>query len=169
MVFILFHGQVAVERGFSVNKEILVENMQKRSLISQRIVCDQLGCYRSNLEDYKIPRELLLRCKSAWRKYDDFLKEEKEKKVVSEGQRKRKLICEEIDEIKKKKQDLRKCIKSLEDDITKYSIEAEEKADLVFLTKANSFRKTKMEKEKTIIALDSALGKLGKNLKSIAK
>ena len=55
VVFVLFHGQGGVERGFSVNKEILVENMQKESLISQRIVCDQLGCYRSNLEDYKIP------------------------------------------------------------------------------------------------------------------
>ena len=102
VVFVLFHGQGGVERGFSVNKEILVENMQKESLISQRIVCDQLGCYRSNLEDYKIPRELLQRCKSAWRKYDEFLNEEKKKKVVSEGQRKRKLIREEIDEIKKR-------------------------------------------------------------------
>ena len=169
VVFVLFHGQAGVERGFSINKEILVENMQKESLISQRIVCDQLECYRSSLEDYKIPRELLLRCKSAWRKYDEFLNEEKKKKVVSEGQRKRKLIREEIDEIKKKKQNLRKCIKTLEDDIAKYSIEAEEKADLVFLAKANSFRKTKIEKEKTVKALDSALEKLDKNLKNISK
>ena len=136
MVFVLFHGQAGVKRGFSINKEILVENMQKESLISQRIVCDQLGCCRSNLEDYKIPRELLLRCKSPWRKYDEFLNEEKKKKVVSKGQRKRKLICEEIDEIKKKKQDLRKCIKTLEDDIAKCSIKAEEKADLAFFNKS---------------------------------
>ena len=79
------------------------------------------------------------------------------------------MIREEIDEIKKKKQDLRKCIKALEDDIAKYSIEAEEKADLVFLTKANSFHKTKIEKEKTVKALDSALEKLDKNLKNISK
>ena len=167
IVFVLFHGQADVERGFSVNKEILVENMLKESLISQRLVCDQLGCYRSNLENYKVSRELLLRCKNAWRKYNDYLEEKKKEKVVSEGDRKRKLIREEIDEIKKKKQNLRKCIQTLEGDITKYSFEAEEKADLDLLTKANSFRKTKDEKEETIKALDRALAKLDKNLKGI--
>ena len=32
------HGQAAVERGFSVSKELLVENLQQISLVSQRIV-----------------------------------------------------------------------------------------------------------------------------------
>ena len=33
IVFSLSHGQVDVERGFSVNKELLVENLQQTSLI----------------------------------------------------------------------------------------------------------------------------------------
>ena len=36
LVFTLSHGQAAVERGFSDNKEVLVENMQELSLVSQR-------------------------------------------------------------------------------------------------------------------------------------
>ena len=36
----LSHGQAVVERGFSVNKEILVENLQQKSLINQRMVYD---------------------------------------------------------------------------------------------------------------------------------
>ena len=66
VAFILLHCQAGVEREFSVNKELLVNNMQKKSLISQRIIYDQFSCYRSNLEDYKRPRDVLLSCKSAW-------------------------------------------------------------------------------------------------------
>ena len=38
LVLTLSHGQAGVERGFSVNKDILVENMQELSLFSQRQV-----------------------------------------------------------------------------------------------------------------------------------
>ena len=52
--------------------------------------------------------------------------------------------------------------------IAKYIIEAEEKADLVLLTKANSLQKTKIEKE-DIKAIDNALQKLGKDLQCLGK
>ena len=62
---------------------------------------------------------------------------------------------------------LRKILKTIDEDVAKYSIEAEEKADLVLLTEANSFWKTKIEKENAIKALDNALQKLDKDLKSL--
>ena len=34
-VFVLSHGQSVAERGFSINKEVEVENLKKVSLISQ--------------------------------------------------------------------------------------------------------------------------------------
>lgn len=40
MVFILSHGQAFVERGFSINKELIVENQVNVSLIAQRRVYD---------------------------------------------------------------------------------------------------------------------------------
>lgn len=41
-VLMLSHGQVPVERGFSINKNIIVENMKERTLIAQRIIVDHL-------------------------------------------------------------------------------------------------------------------------------
>ena len=32
IIFMLSHGEAAVERGFSVNSELLVENLQEKSL-----------------------------------------------------------------------------------------------------------------------------------------
>jgi len=40
MVVILSHGNVAVESGFSVNRELLVENMEEDMIVAQRIVFD---------------------------------------------------------------------------------------------------------------------------------
>ena len=37
-IFPLSHGQAAVERGFSVNSELLVENLQEETLVASRFV-----------------------------------------------------------------------------------------------------------------------------------
>ena len=42
VLLVLSHGQASVERGFSVNKEIEVENLHEHSLVAQRIICDHL-------------------------------------------------------------------------------------------------------------------------------
>ena len=34
----MFHGQSTVNRGFSVNEEVAVENLSERSFIAQRII-----------------------------------------------------------------------------------------------------------------------------------
>ena len=36
IIFALWHGQAAVERGFSVNSELLVENLQEKTLGASR-------------------------------------------------------------------------------------------------------------------------------------
>ena len=36
----LLHGQSSIERGFSVNKEILNNKLQEKSLISQHLIYD---------------------------------------------------------------------------------------------------------------------------------
>ena len=42
-IFVLSNGQSAVERGFSINKELLVQNLQEKSLVSQRMVYDHIN------------------------------------------------------------------------------------------------------------------------------
>lgn len=40
MMLILSHGNACLERGFSINKELLVENLTQKSLVAQRMVYD---------------------------------------------------------------------------------------------------------------------------------
>ena len=47
LLLCLAHGQADVERGFSVNKDMLVENMKTETFVAQRMVYDSvssLGC-----------------------------------------------------------------------------------------------------------------------------
>ena len=167
IIFVLSHGQADVERGFNINGELLVENMKELSLISQRIVCDHFSACKNDLHNYQVDKKLLRSCKGAHMKYDNYLDNQKKIQVLTEKSRKRKLITDEIVIVKKEKKDLLDCIASLDTDITKYSFQLEKKKDFTLLTKANAFRNTKTEKEKSVAALDAALEKLEKDLKAL--
>lgn len=43
LALVLSHGQASVERGFSINKELIVENPKELSLVAQRLIVDLLG------------------------------------------------------------------------------------------------------------------------------
>ena len=43
LLLVLSHGQASVERGFSVNKELEVENLANQSLVAQHLVCDHIN------------------------------------------------------------------------------------------------------------------------------
>ena len=41
-MLLLSHGQATVERVFSVNKELLADNMGGNTLVAQRVICDHV-------------------------------------------------------------------------------------------------------------------------------
>ena len=42
LVLVLSHGNASVEGGFSVNKELLIENMHEETAVAQRVVYDAI-------------------------------------------------------------------------------------------------------------------------------
>ena len=40
LLLALSRGQATVERGFSSNKEVMVENLAQHSLVAQQVICD---------------------------------------------------------------------------------------------------------------------------------
>ena len=55
----MFHGQSSVERGFSVNEELLITNLTQRSIINQWLVYDTINYLGTELHDFKILNDLL--------------------------------------------------------------------------------------------------------------
>ena len=59
LLLLLSHGQATVERGFSVNKEVTIENLSEQSLVAQRTIVDHVRSVGGVL-NVNYSKELLL-------------------------------------------------------------------------------------------------------------
>ena len=90
MICILYHGQAAVERGFNVNKEHLVENLQEDSLIALRLINDFMTANDETPASLNISNNLVSSYKGARTKYQVALDEQQKNKKITEKVLKRK-------------------------------------------------------------------------------
>ena len=79
-----------MERGYSVNKEMLVENLEKESLINQRLVYDAINAEKIKVETMELSFELMKSCQLASSWYEAALKEKNALRGNKEASRKRK-------------------------------------------------------------------------------
>ena len=75
---ILFHCQSEVERGFSVNKQLLVDNIKIKSLVVLRRIEDHMNFSELNPETIKISNELVTSVKEADSRYQDELETQRQ-------------------------------------------------------------------------------------------
>ena len=72
------HGQASVEGGFSVNKNIEVENLVDNSYIAQRIVCN-LVKHVGQMMNVVISKEMRIEASSAYSQYCMYLEQQKKR------------------------------------------------------------------------------------------
>jgi len=73
MVLILSHVNAFVEQGFSVNKEILVENLSEISLVAQRRTYDGLMYHGGDIRTFEITKSLIHSFQNAHSIYKEAL------------------------------------------------------------------------------------------------
>ena len=73
----LSHGQATVERGFSVNKEVLTPNLQETSLVAIRLVHSSMLAAKCNIADFVVSDALLKLCAHAYNRYNMYLMDKK--------------------------------------------------------------------------------------------
>ena len=157
VVLTISYGQASVERGFSVNKNLLVENLQESSLIAQRRVvdCMDANCY----EPYNFPmkKDLIQSVRNSYKKYSQSVAE-KRKNVQKQKQKKAQPLSSEISSLEKKKILLETTINDLRKESDNLGFEAEKasKLDLLKLlvTRFNALKRaandTQLELEECI-------------------
>jgi hypothetical protein len=96
MTLSLSHGQADVERGFSINKQVLDDRttLSERVLCATRTVRKVINRYGS-IMNIPITPSLLSACRSSHRKYTDALENEKAKTANQSVLGKRKLPLED--------------------------------------------------------------------------
>ena len=76
LLLVLSHGEASVERGFSVNKELEVENLANQSLVAQCLVCDHINAVGGIL-NVSIAQPLLASCSAARKRYERYLEQQR--------------------------------------------------------------------------------------------
>ena len=62
IVLTLSHGQVEVECGFSLNKEVTVENLLEWNLVARRLLCQFVN--RKKVSGIVVSKKMLMSCKA---------------------------------------------------------------------------------------------------------
>ncbi|KAJ8032368.1 hypothetical protein HOLleu_25882 [Holothuria leucospilota] len=140
-VLLLSHGQASVERGFSFNKQLEVENLQERSFISQRHVVDHIKSVGGTLS-VLVDRKLLMSAAGARQRYLAHLEDEKRKKEKETRVLKRKVADERIKELEKKKARLEDDMKAMQTSADDFAEKAENTGKLTWIAKSNSLRRS---------------------------
>ena len=114
IIFCMFHGQSAVERGFNTNADMVADNYQSdHSLKALRIVYDHMRSYEVGPGDMNINKELRQPVGKLRRRYQEYSEKQKKQKKQTEKDLKRKIVGEEIQDIQKKRKFLTATIEDL--------------------------------------------------------
>ena len=143
------HGQSPIEREFSINKQLLVENLQEESLVSQQIVHSHINSNKIKVREYDISSDFLKNCRLASSRYITTLEKVRKQNNDSIISKKWKLVDEKTNLMKRKKEKEIKCINTLNKDAKKVYTKAEEIQNFNLLVKASSFRKQSRKNRKS--------------------
>ena len=168
LVFVLSHEQSYVERGFSVNKELIDTNMKEKSLVAQRFIYDKLLSEDSKFYDFVITVTLRKSCMLASKCYKDDLEKQKGEGTNVETSHKRKSMVDELETVKRKKRETEQIVKELRKSFETELLIADEKRDDVAPSEAVAFLEAAMQKEKVLEDLTIAQSKIEMNLKTMA-
>lgn len=121
MVFVLSHGNAAVESGFSVNGDMIIENLHESSLVAQRMVYDSVKS-AGGVMNVAIDKQMMQYVRGARSRYEQALQDVKSAQAadMADSARKR-TIATEIKHLQMKKTKLTKeaasAAQSIDDEI----------------------------------------------------
>lgn len=163
LALILSHGQASVERGFSVNKEVMVENLKEHSLVAQRVIHDHVRII-GGMHNVGYSKELLLSASAGRQKYHMYLDEERRQKQDQQKALKRKTLMDEITEMKAKKKRMEEDVRVLMKSADSNAEKAETKGKLHLISKSNGLRRAAKEKQRNLETLEQKLAEKMKEL-----
>ncbi|GBO29646.1 hypothetical protein AVEN_212602-1 [Araneus ventricosus] len=103
MIMILSHGNSNVERGFSINKECLWENMKEQTLIARRIVYDSIQA-NGGINNFEVSKQLILSVRNSRGNYEEYKEKKlKEEKELRENLKRKREAENQLKELKAKK------------------------------------------------------------------
>ena len=79
MLLTISHGQASVERGYSVNKDMLIENLHEKTVVALRTVHDSISTLEDHFTKLPLTPAMKRHVMSATMRYGQYLDEQKRK------------------------------------------------------------------------------------------
>ena len=164
VLLLLSHGQASIERGFSFNKQLVVENQGEDSLIARRLTKDFLRSV-GGVEKVVVTRSMLTYARNARQAYSRYLEEDREVKAQQVQRQKRKAETDQLESLQNKRKQMKKDIDALNDSSRTFALKCEQTGNLTFIAKSNSLRHSAELKLKELEQLKLTIEQLRDSLK----
>ena len=103
MLLTISHGQAYVERGYSVNKDMLIENLHEKTVVALRTVHDSISTLEDHFTKLPLTPAMKRHVMSETMRYGHYLDEQKKKSLNKQQRKKRKGVQLSIHAAEKKK------------------------------------------------------------------
>ena len=161
IILTLSHGNADVERGFSLNKGILQNNIQTKSIVMKRLIKDHMLSHDLKPDSINITTELQASCRRARARYREDLEEQRKAKAKETSESAKEIITMEIEEVQTKISLLEKSKSSLNDkfeSIVLNSVKLPSSVDVVVaITEANALKRKATEQLEEIRKLEETV------------
>ena len=122
-----------MEHGFSVNKQVEIDNLSEDALVAKRLICDDVTAVGGLQNIDTSNKQLLLAASSARRKYVAYLEDERKKKDSGGRGEERKALNDEIHELRNKKRCLQNDVDAMTASADEYAEKAEKTHQLTWI------------------------------------
>ena len=174
-MLILSHGQSCVERGFSLNKDVLGVNMDADTLIAYRRALDGVKSETFLLEETDtkktcsfeetVTKAMLNECRHAHLRYNNYREQKKAQTAAAEKEVEKKKITDALQETRSKVFKLRKMSEQLVTEADQLATDAEKKHNMSLLVKSNALRAKSVSKRKEAESEEKNIEQFQKRLK----
>ena len=160
ILFIMSHGQAAVERGFSINNNVVEQNMSPETITARRLIKDHMLANGLTPESIHLSQNLIRSVRGAAQKYKDFLEEKRKESEREEEDRRLEVLSNDMIKLKNRCQQMQRAIDEMEVESTECFERAEKENNMSLVIKGNGLKRKAGETKVNLKTLEEEYAKL---------
>ena len=106
MLLTILHGPASVEHGYSVNKDLLIENLHEKTVVALHTVHGSISTLEDHFTKLPLTPAMKRHVKSARMRCDQYLDEQKKESLNEQQRKKRKGVQLSISVAERKKNEV---------------------------------------------------------------
>ena len=145
----------------------MIADMSELTIVSKRLIHDAVRDMKCQPEEIVITKGMLKSCSHVYSRYHQYLDDRKKTKAATEQELKRKLLSDEMNDLKNKKQKLEAMSAKFITKADELCVEAEKKGKLDLAVEANALRAKSSHQKEEVTELTKKIEAHSKQLQDM--